>query len=87
MQAARGEARNASTDDHWRDFLAAVRARSKPICDIEIGHKSTAMALLGNVSLRSRQRVDWEPLAETTENKEAQTYLRKEYRAPWKLEL
>lgn len=45
------------------------------------------MALLGNVSLRSRQRIDWDPEAETTENKEAQTYLRKEYREPWKLEL
>ena len=87
MSAARGDARNPSTDDHWRDFVAAVRKRSKPICDIEIGHKSTAMALLGNVSLRSRQRIDWDPMEETTENKEAQTYLRKQYRPPWKLEL
>ncbi len=87
MQAARGNARNPSTDDHWRDFIQAVRDRSKPVCDIETGHKSTAMALLGNVSLRSRQRVDWDPVAETTENREARTYLRREYRAPWKLEL
>lgn len=87
MPDGRGEARNFSTDDHWRDFIAAIRERSQPICDIEIGHRSTAMALLGNVSLRSRQRVDWDPVAETTENKEAQTFLRREYRAPWKLEL
>ncbi|MDE0263591.1 MAG: Gfo/Idh/MocA family oxidoreductase [Bryobacterales bacterium] len=87
MEAARGESANNSTDDHWRDFIAAVRNRNRPICDIEIGHKSTAMALLGNVSLRSRQRVDWDPVNETTENKEAQTYLRNDYREPWKLEL
>ncbi len=87
MKAARGEASNATTDDHWRDFIYAVRNRSKPICDIEIGHKSTAMALLGNVSMRSRQRMDWDPVAETTSNKEAQTYLQSEYRPPWKLEL
>ncbi len=87
MEAARGESANHSTDDHWRDFIAAVRNRNRPVCDIEIGHKSTAMALLGNVSLRSRQRVDWDPVNETTENKEAQTYLRSDYREPWKLEL
>ena len=87
MAAARGKASNATTDDHWRDFVAAIRDRSKPICDIEVGHKSTAMALLGNISLRSRQRVDWDPEAETTENDEARTYLRREYRPPWKLEL
>ena len=87
MEPARGEAANNSTDDHWRDFIAAVRNRDKPVCDIEIGHKSTAMALLGNVSLRSRQRMDWDPVAETTNNKEAQTYLQSDYRDPWKLEL
>ena len=87
MEPARGESRNPTTDDHWRDFVAAIRDRSKPICDIEIGHRSTAMALLGNVSMRSRQRVDWDPVSETTNNKEAQTYLRNEYRPPWKLEL
>jgi len=87
MQTSRGDAKNNSTDDHWVDFVASIRDRSKPICDIEIGHKSTAMALLGNISLRSRQRVDWDPVNETTENKEAQSYLQKEYRAPWKLEL
>lgn len=87
MGAERGESANHSTDDHWRDFIAAVRNRNRPVCDIEIGHKSTSMALLGNVSLRSRQRVDWDPVNETTENKEAQTYLRNDYREPWKLEL
>ena len=87
MEPARGESANNSTDDHWRDFIAAVRNRNKPVCDIEIGHKSTAMALLGNVSLRSRQRMDWDPVAETTNNKEAQTYLQNDYREPWKLEL
>ena len=81
MEPARGESRNPTTDDHWRDFVAAIRDRSKPICDIEIGHRSTAMALLGNVSMRSRQRVDWDPVSETTNNKEAQTYLRNEYPA------
>ncbi len=87
MEPARGESANNSTDDHWRDFIAAVRNRNKPVCDIEIGHKSTAMALLGNVSLRSRQRMDWDPVSETTSNKEAQTYLQNDYREPWKLEL
>ena len=87
MESARGESRNPTTDDHWRDFVAAIRDRSKPICDIEVGHRSTAMALLGNVSMRSRQRLDWDPVSETTNNKEAQTYLRSDYRPPWKLEL
>ena len=64
-----------------------MRSRKPPISDIEIGHRSTATCLLANVALRSRQRVEWDPDTETTPNKEAATYLRREYRAPWKLEL
>jgi hypothetical protein len=64
-----------------------MKTREKPISDILEGHRSTTTALLGNISLRSNQRVDWDPIAETTTNQEAQSFLRREYRAPWKLEL
>ncbi len=87
MVREEGRAVNHSTDDHWKDFISSMKSRKPPISDIEIGHRSTAMALLGNVSLRSRQRVEWDPKTETTPNKEAQTYLSRPYRAPWKLTL
>ena len=74
-------------DGHWDDFVAAMRDRSKPISDILVGHRSTTTALLGNIAMRSRQRFDWDPLAETTENEEAASFLRREARDPWKLEL
>ena len=82
-----GSRSNDSTLSHWHDFVAGMKSRKPPISDIELGHRSTATCLLANVSLRSRQRVEWDPESETTPNKEAVTYLRREYRAPWKLEL
>lgn len=75
------------TDAHWADFVRCLRTRRRPISDIEEGHRSTTIALLGNISYRSRQRLDWDPKTETTTNKEAQTYLRREYRKPWELTL
>ncbi len=87
MPAASGKAGNDSTAGHWEDFVKAMRNRTRPVSDILEGHRSTAMALLGNVAMRGRQRLDWDPVAETTTNPEAQSMLRKEYRAPWKLEL
>jgi predicted dehydrogenase len=87
MPAASGEAGNNSTDGHWANFVNSMKTREKPISDILEGHRSTTTALLGNISLRSNQRVDWDPIAETTTNQEAQSFLRREYRAPWKLEL
>ena len=82
-----GVRENETTTDHWADFIESMKTRKPPRSDIENGHRSTATCLLANVSLRSRQRIEWNPETETTDNKEARTYLRREYRPPWKLEL
>ncbi|MBI3665060.1 MAG: Gfo/Idh/MocA family oxidoreductase [Acidobacteria bacterium] len=83
------EGKNSSNHNlaHWRNFVACIRSRERPVSDIEYGHRSTSMALLGNVAFRSHQRVEWDPVSETTGNKEAWPYLRREYRPPWKLTL
>ena len=58
-----------------------------PAGDIEIGQRSTTTALLGNVALRSKLRIDWDSKAETTAQTAARKYLHREYRKPWKLEV
>jgi predicted dehydrogenase len=87
LTAETGNNSNDHTGDHWVNFVECMKTRAKPISDIEIGHRSTAIALLGNVALRSRQRVEWDPKTEQTPNKEAATYLRREHRPPWQLRL
>lgn len=83
----RGSVENDTTIDHWADFVSAMKTRKPPKSDIEIGHRSTATCLLANVALRSRQRIEWNPDTETTDNKEAQSYLKRAHRAPWELKL
>ncbi|MBI1790678.1 MAG: Gfo/Idh/MocA family oxidoreductase [Acidobacteria bacterium] len=72
---------------HWQNFIACIKSRERPASDIEIGHRSTTTALLGNVALRSRLRIDWDPKTETTAQTAARPLLRREYRKPWKLEV
>ncbi len=84
VEPEEGKSSNNHSRAHWENFLASIRSRERPVSDIEQGHLS-AMCLLGNVAYRSRQRVDWDPRTETTANKEARPYLRREYRKPWKL--
>ena len=36
--------------NHYSDFLNAVRARKKPICDIGIGYSSVVVCLMGNIA-------------------------------------
>ena len=78
---------NPSHFDHIRNFLDCVKSRQKPISDIEIGHCSTSVCLLGNIAYRTQERLVWD-----VENQrflqggaKASQLLSREYRAPWKL--
>jgi predicted dehydrogenase len=73
--------------NHVGNFLECVKSRQKPICDIESGHQSSAACLLGNVALRTRERIDFDPLKQELVNPtpSAKKLFGREYRAPWKL--
>ncbi len=81
----KGSNRNL-TADHMRNFLDCMKSREKPHADVEEGHKSTIFAHLGNISLWTRSRLEWDAKAERlTNNDAANDHLMYEYRAPWKL--
>jgi len=69
---------------HARDFLDCLKARRRPAADAEVGHRSTTFALLANVALATRARLDWDAAAERfTNNDSANELLDYEYRPPW----
>ena len=71
---------------HARNFLDCMRSRQKPNADIEIGHRSTTMSLIANISLTVGQRLEWDANAERfTNSEDANKLLHYEYRRPWKL--
>jgi predicted dehydrogenase len=70
---------------HWTNFIECVKTRAKPISDIEKCQRSTTTCLLGNVSLRSKLRVDFDQQKWTTRQAEARKFLSREERKPWKL--
>ena len=87
MAEADVKSQDSGNLNHWANFLECVKTREKPISDIEVCNRSTATCLLGNVALRSKLRLDWDAAKWTTDQKEAHSFLRREYRKPWKLEV
>jgi len=68
----------------WADFLSAIGSGRRPICDIEVGHRSTTMSLLGMLSLKLGRSVRWDGENERIlDDPEANALLRRDYRAPW----
>jgi predicted dehydrogenase len=71
---------------HHQDWLRCLQTRQKPICDVEIGHRSVTVCHLGNLALRLGRKLRWNPNQEQLEgDKEANRWLFRPYRAPWAL--
>jgi predicted dehydrogenase len=68
----------------FADFLDAIKARRRPVCDIEIGHRSTNMSLLAMLSLKLGRGLEWDGEKQVVlHDDEANQLLKREYRKPW----
>ena len=69
----------------WNDFMQAIEKGTKPACDIETGHLSTNLALLGMLSYKVGRSLRWDGDAEKViDDPEANQLLRRDYRGEWK---
>lgn len=74
------------TTQHIRNFLDCVKTRKPANCDMETGHRSTTFALLANIALATKSRIEWDPVQERiTNDRNANKLLHYEYRKPWTL--
>jgi len=76
---------SAANINHVNNFFDCIRSRNKPVADISIGHRSATVCHLGNIAVRTKKKITWDPQAETiVGDAEAAKWLTKEYRKPWK---
>jgi predicted dehydrogenase len=72
--------------EHHQNWLECIKSRKLPICDVAIGHRSATVCHLGNISIRSGKKVQWDPVKEeVVGDKETAKMVSRPYRAPWKL--
>ena len=85
------DAKFENTDRHnikelFADFLASIHSGGKrlPVCDIEIGHRSTSLSLLAMLSLKHGKSIEWDGQREVCiGDEDANRLLTRQYRAPW----
>ena len=69
----------------WANFLEAIKTNQLPVCDIEKGHRSANMSLLGMLSYKLGRSIEWNGEKEMIINDdEANKLLRRDYRGEWK---
>jgi predicted dehydrogenase len=74
------------SNNHYVDWLDAIRKRSRPICDIEIGCRSATVCHLGNIAYKLDRPLKWDPKREVfVADAEANRLLSRPMRSPWHL--
>jgi len=69
---------------HWKNFLAAIDSRGKPVSDIEQGYITATACILANISCELGRSLTWDPDAgRVVGDEEANRRLRGPYRSPW----
>ncbi len=69
---------------HWKNFLAAVDTRSKPVSDIEQGYITATSCILANIACELGRTLVWDPeRGRVVDDNEANRLLRRPYRRPW----
>jgi len=76
------------SENHYKDFLDAIRNRSKPICDVEVGHRTASVCNIGNIAYRLNRSLKWDPKKEIfIDDKEANALLGRPMNKEWGIKI
>lgn len=73
------------SDNHMENWLDCIYSRQKPVCDVEIGHRSSTICHLGNIARWVGRHVRWDPVSERFDDEEANRYLDRRRREGYEL--
>jgi hypothetical protein len=71
------------SDNHYTDFLMAIKKRSKPVADIEIGHRTATVCNIGNIAYDIKAPLKWDPIKEKFNNDQANEMLFRKMKKEW----
>lgn len=82
------EKRVYKSENHFKDFFAAMRTRTKPVCDVEIGHRTASVCNIGNIAYQLKRPLQWNPKKEEFKNdKEANALLGRSMTKEWGIKI
>lgn len=71
------------SDNHYQDWVDAIKKRSKPICDVEIGHRTSSVCNAINIAYELQKDLKWNPKKEQFDNDYANLMRSRPYRGEW----
>ena len=72
------------SENHHEDWLDAIRNRTRPICDVEVGHRTASVCNIANIAYALQRPLEWNPVREQfVDDPGANLMLDRTYRGQW----
>lgn len=76
------------SENHYKNWLHAIRTREKPICDVEVDHRTDTVCTLGNIAYELKRPLTWDPKKEKFKgDKEANALRSRTMRPEWAIKV
>jgi predicted dehydrogenase len=72
------------SDNHYQDWIDALKNRSKPISDVETGHRTSSLCNIANIAYELQRPLQWDPdKEEFISDNTANLMCSRPYRGKW----
>ncbi len=79
-----GDKRVYVSDNHYQDWIDAMKKRTKPVSDVETGHRTASLCNIVNIAYELQRPLQWNPVAEEFINDDYANMMRtRAYRGKW----
>ncbi len=73
--------------NHYKDWIDCMRSRNQPICNPEVGHRSSTICNMAIIAEQVGESLQWDPVNESFDNPDANKLKSYRYRGDWSVKL
>jgi hypothetical protein len=72
------------SDNHYQDWIDAIKKRTRPVSDVETGHRTASLCNIANIAYTLQRPLKWDPKKEQfVGDAAANMMLSRAYRGKW----
>lgn len=76
------------SDNHYQDWVDAMKNRTRPVSDVETGHRTASVCNIANIAYTLERALKWAPSHERfIQDDDANAMLSRPFRGQWSLEI
>jgi predicted dehydrogenase len=84
LELKEGDTPLYTSDNHYQDWIDAIKNRTRPVSDVETGHRTSSLCNIANIAYILQRPLKWKPAHEKfIDDDDANAMLTRPFRGKW----